>query len=83
MPVVAHTVEAFLERPIANALGIWVLTTQTFGLGRSAWMQRRSIIACSCGASCGETSCAPMARRASLSEAKNCTASSPPATSAA
>ena len=42
--------------------------TATFGLGRSAWMQSRSIIACSPGASWGVTSLAPMARRASLSE---------------
>ena len=47
MPVVAQTVAAFFERPIAKALGIDVSTTATLGLGRSAWTQRRSIIACS------------------------------------
>ena len=63
---------SFCERPIANALGIAVCATATRGLGRSAWMQRRSIIACSSGASCGETSRAPMARSAILSEVNNC-----------
>ena len=43
-------------------------------------MHRRSIIACSCGASCGETSWAPIERSASLSEVKNCSDSRPPAT---
>ena len=37
-------------------------------------MQRRSIIAWSSGASCGETSRTPMARIAILSEAKTCSA---------
>ena len=37
---------AFLgDRPIAKAFGTSVSATATFGLGRSAWMQRRSIIA--------------------------------------
>ena len=48
------------------------------GLGRSAWMQSRSIIACSPGASCGETSFAPIADRASLSEKNSCAKLSPP-----
>ena len=43
-------------------------------------MHRRSIIACSCGASCGETSWAPIERSASLSDVKNCSESRPPAT---
>ena len=72
MPVVAQTVAAFFERPRANALGIVEFTTSMRGLGRSAWMHRRSIIACSSGASCGETSWAPIERSASLSEVKNC-----------
>ena len=45
IPVVAHTVALFWERPIANALGISVSATAIFGFGRSAWMQSRSIIA--------------------------------------
>ena len=68
IPVVAHTVALFCERPRAKALGMLVCATAIFGLGRSAWMQRRSIIACSSGASCGETSRAPIACRASLSD---------------
>ena len=39
-------------------------------------MQSRSIMACSSGASAGETSLAPIARSASLSDVKNCTDSS-------
>ena len=81
MPVVAQTVALFCERPSANALGIAVWATAIFGLGRSAWMQRRSIIACSSGASCGVTSRAPIACSASLSEVKNCSAANPPAMS--
>ena len=80
IPVVAQTVALFCDLPIAKALGISVWATATFGLGRSAWMQRRSIIACSSGASCGVTSRAPIACSASLSDVKNCRASSPPAT---
>ena len=51
IPVVAQTVAFLGERPIANAFGMRVSATATFGLGRSAWMHRRSIIACSSGAS--------------------------------
>ena len=76
IPVVAQTVADLGERPIANAFGIDVCITATFGLGRSAWMHRRSIIACSSGASCGETSRAPTARSASLSEMNTCAAKS-------
>ena len=53
IPVVAHTVADFGERPSANAFGIRVSATATFGLGRSACTHRRSIIACSSGACCG------------------------------
>src|ERR1700761_7529892 len=42
IPVVAHTVADLGERPIANALGIGVRATATRGLGRLAWMHRRS-----------------------------------------
>ena len=71
IPVVAQTVADFCERPRAKALGMFVCATATFGLGRSAWMHSRSIIACSSGASCGETSRAPIACSASLSEVKS------------
>ena len=66
MPVVAHTVAFFGERPIAKAFGTSVSATAIFGLGRSAWMQSRSIIACRPGASSGETSLAPIAASAEL-----------------
>ena len=68
IPVVAQTVADFGERPSAKAFGMRVSATAIFGFGRSAWMHRRSIIACSSGASAGVTSRAPIARRASLSE---------------
>ena len=68
MPVVAHTVALFCERPQAKAFGTCVSATAMRGLGRSAWMQSRSIIACRPGASWGETSLAPIADSASLSE---------------
>ena len=66
MPVVAHTVALFCERPIANAFGTSVSATAIFGFGRSAWMQSRSIIAWRPGASSGETSLAPIAASAEL-----------------
>ena len=61
MPVVAHTVADLGERPSANAFGMRVSATATLGLGRSACTHRRSIMACSSGASAGDTSRAPMA----------------------
>ena len=82
IPVVAHTVALFGERPRAKALGIAVWATATFGLGRSACRQSRSIMAWNSGASCGETSRAPIARSASLSEVKSWSSSSPPAMTA-
>ncbi len=51
IPVVAHTVALLGERPIANAFGIAVWAIATRGLGRLAWMHRRSTIACSVRAS--------------------------------
>ena len=77
IPVVAHTVAILGERPSAKALGIRVSATAILGFGRSAWMHRRSIIACSSGASAGDTSRAPMARSASLSEPKRLTQRQP------
>ncbi len=76
IPVVAQTVALLGERPMAKALGICVSAIATFGLGRSAWRHRRSIIACSSGASAAVTSRAPIARRPSLSAVKYCTANS-------
>ena len=78
IPVVAQTVAFFCERPIANAFGTSVSATAIFGLGRSAWMQSRSIIACRPGASSGETSLAPIAASPSLSERKSCASERPP-----
>ena len=82
MPVVAHTVADFGERPTAKAFGIEVWATAIFGFGRSACTHRRSIIACSCGACSGVTTRAPMAASASLSEAKMLTSARPPAMTA-
>ena len=81
-PVVAHTVAFFGDRPSANAFGMRVLATATLGFGRSACTHRRSTIACSCGASCGETTRAPMAASASLSEANRFSSARPPAITA-
>jgi hypothetical protein len=80
IPVVAHTTALFFERPIAKAFGTSVSATAIFGLGRSAWMQRRSIIAWRPGACSGETSFAPIARSAILSDRKSCASRNPPAT---
>ena len=80
MPVVAQTVALFWERPVANAFGTAVSATAIFGFGRSAWMQSRSIIACSPGASSGETSLAPIAESASLSEKNSWASDSAPIT---
>ena len=79
MPVVAHTVADFGERPSAKAFGIEVCATAIFGFGRSACTHSRSIIACSCGACCGVTTRAPMAASASLSDAKTFSSARPPA----
>ena len=78
IPVVQATVAFFCERPSAKAFGMSMSATAIFGLGRSAWMQSRSIIACSPGASSGETSLAPIADSASLSEKKSCANESAP-----
>ena len=82
IPVVAHTVADLGERPSANAFGIRVFATATFGFGRSACTHSRSIIACSCGASCGVTTRAPMAASASLSDANRLASARPPAMTA-
>ncbi len=71
IPVVAHTVADFCERPIAKALGIEVSITNTRGLGRSACTHSRSIMPCSSGSSAGETSLAPIEASAILSEVKS------------
>ncbi len=75
MPVVAHTVAFFCERPIAKALGIGVSITHTLGLGRSACTHSLSMMPCSSGSSSGVTSLAPSVESAILSDAKNCRAS--------
>jgi hypothetical protein len=82
IPVVAHTVADRGERPSAKALGIEVWATATRGLGRSAWTHSRSTIACNSGASWGETSRAPIACSASLSEVKSWRSSRPAAMTA-
>ena len=78
----AHTVAVFGERPTANALGIGVSAMATRGLGRSAWMHSRSIVACSSGASWGLTSWAPIEASAILSEVKYWIRNRPPAITA-
>ena len=80
IPVVAHTVAVFWLRPTANAFGTAMSATAILGFGRSAWMQSFSIIAWSPGASCGETSWAPIARSASLSEKSSWASESAPMT---
>ncbi len=80
MPVVAQTVALFWLRPIANAFGTSVSATAMRGFGRSAWMQSFSIIAWRPGASCGETSFAPIADSASLSERNSWPSDSAPMT---
>ncbi len=80
IPRVAQTVVDFCERPIANALGIWVSITQTRGLGMSACTHRWSTISCSCGSCAGVTSLTPIVDSAILSDAKNCNSSSTTAT---
>jgi hypothetical protein len=80
IPVVQQTVALFCERPIAKAFGTEVSATAIFGFGRSAWMQRRSIIAWRPGACSGETSLAPIAASASLSERNSCASVSAPMT---
>ena len=67
-PVVTHTAACFGERPVANAFGTGVSMIATLGFGRSAIAQRRSTMSCSAGASSRETTFAPAAARASLSE---------------
>ena len=80
IPVVAHTVAVFGERPTANAFGIGVWAIATRGLGMLAWTHRRSMIAWSCGACSGVTSRAPIEASAILSEVKSWTANRPAAT---
>ena len=78
-PRVAQIVAVFCERPSAQAFGICASITATRGLGRSAWMHSRSMIACSCGSSDCETSCAPSVASAILSEPTICTKNRPTA----
>ena len=55
-------------RPVANAFGTGVSITATRGFGRSAIAQSRSTMSCSSGAWSRETTFAPEAASASLSE---------------
>ena len=68
IPVVTQTTALSGERPVAKALGTDVSAIPTRGLGMSAIVQSRSIIACSSGACCGVTSRARMAFIATVSE---------------
>ena len=70
-PVVAQIVAVFCERPSAQAFGILALMTATRGFGRSACTQSRSMIECSSGAWATETSLAPIADSAILSDANS------------
>ena len=67
-PVVTHTAACFGERPVAKAFGTGVSMIATFGFGRSAIAHSRSTMSCSAGASSRETTFAPAAARASLSD---------------
>ena len=78
MPVVQQTTALLGERPMANAFGTLVSAIASLGFGRSAWMQRRSIIACRPGACSGVTSLAPIAARPILSDRNSCPTSSAP-----
>ncbi len=66
--MVTQTTARSGERPVANALGTEVSEMPTRGLGMSASVHSRSIMACSSGASSGLTSRARIARIAVLSE---------------
>ena len=57
-------------RPVANAFGTGVSMIATFGFGRSAMAQRRSIMSCSAGAWSRSTIFAPEATSASLADEK-------------
>ena len=70
------------ERPTAKALGIGVSATATRGIGRLAWMHRRSIVPTSSGSSAAVTWRAPIEASASLSALKYCTRNSAPAMTA-
>ncbi len=63
-------------------MGIGVSAMAKRGIGRLAWMHRRSTIVCSSGASWAVTSCAPIEDRANLSEVKYWTRKSAPAITA-
>ena len=67
-PSVTATAACFGLRPVAKAFGTSLGMIAMRGFGRPAIAQRRSTIACSSGASCGETIFAPDAASASLSD---------------
>ena len=64
----APELHAMVERLCAKAFGTSVSITATFGFGRSAIAQSRSTIAWSSGASFSDTTLAPAALSASLSD---------------
>ena len=76
-PVVAQTTARSWLRPVAKAFGMSVSAIATRGLGMSARAHSRSTIACSSGASCGETTRPPMALSATVSEKNHCAQSMP------
>ena len=70
-PRVTATTAFFGLRPVAKALGTWVsMIAIFFGLGMSYIWARRSIVECSRGSSCADTSLAPVDMRTSLSDMK-------------
>ena len=76
-PVVTATAACFGLRPVANAFGTFVSMRAMRGFGRSASAHSRSTIACSSGASSRETTFAPAAASASLSDVQYWTAARP------
>jgi len=65
---VTATAACFGLRPVAKAFGTSVSIRAIRGFGRSAIAQRRSTMSCRAGASSRETTFAPAAASASLSE---------------
>src|SRR5919201_1058892 len=71
-PVVTATTELFGPLPVANALGIFVLITATFGFGRLFLATILSIISCNFGNCSLVTTFAPELQRTILSEKYHC-----------
>ncbi len=77
MPVVAHTTARCGLRPVAKAFGTSESAMATLGFGMSASAHSRSIMACSSGASCGDTSLPPMENSATRSLKNHCATRNP------